>query len=411
MKVDERGTADELLFRITNCKDEEDGHMYHCLYCADDFGSEFPIMSVPIGVEPDDGHHGINLGIRDDRGCTPLMVAAEMRPELVVELILTCSTDADVQDLGTGKSWPRPLHLAAARKSPGIVRKLINRGAQVNARMEDNFGATLVHLAAQQGDLQVLEAMFEAQVELDFPDGLGQTALHLAVGYGHQKVVPWLQRKGFDIDKPNAAGVRPLEVALGKQDFDMARLLVGQGAGIDGMPSTHHPYLHVAAYHGILPVLDFLLQHGASANIRNTERHTPVMVAAARGSCDCISRLIKAGANVDASGPDQFTAACYAILNGHQEVLQLLLDHGADPHVQASGSNNLLHMAAMKGWVPIGKLLLKQRISRTAKNLKGGTPLDIAKLQGQQDFVSLLKVRMTENQKEARGGLGLSGLV
>lgn len=59
MKSDKRGTADELLFAITNSEDEEDGYMYNCLSCADDFGSEFPIMSIPIEAEADDNNGGM----------------------------------------------------------------------------------------------------------------------------------------------------------------------------------------------------------------------------------------------------------------------------------------------------------------------------------------------------------------
>ncbi|RMJ17772.1 hypothetical protein CDV36_002555 [Fusarium kuroshium] len=570
MKSDKRGTADELLYTITNCEDEEDGYMYHCLHCADDFGSEFPIMSAPLGVESDDddgdtaidqegpesldrglcqsvtrgdeqnvrlwlkrwvkrvdsstemsrckalhtaanlgktnimkelikhgfdvnntidgstplreatdgaqfeamrlllqqdadpnivGHHddtilisaiivgyteivaqlltkgadvnaassaggtalheaayqrrpeiarlllehpGIKPNIRSHSGYTPLMVAVRKRSEPIVELLLECSTEADVQGLNTLKTTPTPLHLAAVSENAAIVESLINRGAQVNARLESELDMTPVHLAAERGNLQVLEAMFKAQVEPDVPDKYGRTAMHVAVAEGYLDLIPWLKGKGFDIDKFDGDGLRPLGLAFNKRNFDMAKLLVDQGANIDGKPFTTKAYIHTAASSENLPVMDFLIEHGASIDIRDPNRDTALILAATRGSCDGILRLIKAGANVETRGTDQFTALCYAVYNDHQEATELLLDNGADCHVQARGSNNLLHLAAMEGWVSIGRLLLKLRISMTAKNTKGQTPLDIAKRRGHQDFVALLRIRMAESQEEGK---------
>lgn len=59
MKSDERETADELLFSIINCGDEEDGLMYHCPSCDDDFWSQYPIMSVPTGDESGNDNTGM----------------------------------------------------------------------------------------------------------------------------------------------------------------------------------------------------------------------------------------------------------------------------------------------------------------------------------------------------------------
>ncbi|RTE76738.1 hypothetical protein BHE90_008812 [Fusarium euwallaceae] len=188
MNIDERGTADELLSAITSCEDEEDGYMYHCLHCADDFGSEFSVLPVPTGTGSDDdngasGHleivdqllrkgadinatgsaggtalheaayqrHAdivrlllknpdIKTNIRGRNGDTPLTVAIKQRSELIVELLLECSTDADVQGLDTPKTVPTPLHVAAISRSAGIVQKLINRGAKVNIRLENDLG-------------------------------------------------------------------------------------------------------------------------------------------------------------------------------------------------------------------------------------------------------------------------------
>ncbi|KAL6353839.1 hypothetical protein LRP88_12833 [Fusarium phalaenopsidis] len=161
-------------------------------------------------------HPDIKSNIRTDRGYTPLMVAVRKRSELVVELLLDYSNDADIQGLHMLKTAPTPLHIAALSGSVSTVRKLIDRGAPVNARLENASCLIPVHLATRRGDLQVLEAMFEAQVEPDVPDGCGQTAFHFAVGEGHPHLIPLLKRKGFDIDKPNADGLRPLGLEFNK---------------------------------------------------------------------------------------------------------------------------------------------------------------------------------------------------
>lgn len=358
-------------------------------------------------------HPYINPSIRDDSGHTPLMVAATGHSEFVVELLLAHSTDAEFNGLPTRAAFPHSLHIAARSGSPGILRKLMARGAWVNEQRDACFGRTPVHLAAQRGDLQVLEAILEGPVQADVQDIYGQTALHVAVVEGHRSLVPLLLRKGFDVEKEDARNLRPLGLAFNKGDLDMANVLVAQGADVHCMPSTglrYQAYLHVAARDPLgLPILDFLIQHGASVDISNDDGETALMLAAMEGNYDCISRLIQAGANVEARGPHQYTAACFASSHGRQEALQLLLDNGADHQVQTSGSNNLLHFAASRGAVSIAKLLLNVGVSMTARNEKGDTPLDIGRSEGHWDLVALLEGPITGDSGEMRpGSFGLT---
>ncbi|UPK92881.1 hypothetical protein LCI18_003816 [Fusarium solani-melongenae] len=181
MKVDERGTVDELLFRITNCEDEKDGYMYHCLYCADDFGFEFPIMSVPIGVEPDDGHHDTapdQKGLESlNRGLCQSVTRWDEN-----NVVLWLKRWEKRVDSCTEMSGSKALHTAAKLGKTKIMKELIKKGFDVNNNIEGRTPLREVTENAQFGDIQLL---------------LQQDADPNIADYGQEPLLVWATALGY----------------------------------------------------------------------------------------------------------------------------------------------------------------------------------------------------------------------
>lgn len=74
---------------------------------------------------------------------------------------------------------------------PELVRFLLERGAQVNAR--DDRGFTALHRVAEQGDLPLVELLLDRGADPRV-DALGHTPVSLAEGRGHDEVVARLRR-------------------------------------------------------------------------------------------------------------------------------------------------------------------------------------------------------------------------
>jgi ankyrin repeat protein len=87
-----------------------------------------------------------------------------------------------------------PLHLAARGGHRDVAELLLQRGAEVNARAEGEFGH-------------------------------GLTPLHEAARGGHREVVKLLLEHGADVNTRNDAGKSPLELAVEGGHFDVAELL------------------------------------------------------------------------------------------------------------------------------------------------------------------------------------------
>lgn len=125
---------------------------------------------------------------RDDRGCTPLIVAVE-------------------QD-----------HLDTARY-------LLEKGAEVNAR--DNEGYSALHVVHSL-DMTVL--LLSHGAEADAADNYGLTPLHNAVIEGYTEIVEVLIEHGADVNSVEDKGFTPLKMAVEYKLPEIEMLLRRHGA-------------------------------------------------------------------------------------------------------------------------------------------------------------------------------------
>ncbi len=118
----------------------------------------------------------------------------------------------------TGASIEQVLPIAAALAAvEGVehsVSQWLERGGAVDARMDDEGGATLLHLASQFGHellAYMLVAMYGARVDL--ADASGRTALHWAAQNGEVGVASQLLLAGADTTLCDLDGLTALDIA------------------------------------------------------------------------------------------------------------------------------------------------------------------------------------------------------
>jgi len=149
-----------------------------------------------------------------------------------------------------------PLHHAAAKNRPRMVRLLLDLGAEANA--SDAAGATALTTAAQEhADPAIVTMLLAAGVKLDFmsalyleryeaaevmlkddparlgPDGRDTMALHLSVSKKNAGAVRWLIAHGVDVNaKRNLwdCNHTALHMTAESGAIDMARMLLDAGA-------------------------------------------------------------------------------------------------------------------------------------------------------------------------------------
>ena len=156
------------------------------------------------------------------RGFDPNTVNPEGVPALMLALRLPAPKVADVL-----VGWPQtkvdvrnaqdesPLMLAALRGHLELVKKLVERDADVN-----KTGWTPLHYAATGGHVEVIRLLLEHHAYIDAESPNGSTPLMVASMYGSSDAVRLLLESGADATLKNQLGLdaRAFALKVGRQD-------------------------------------------------------------------------------------------------------------------------------------------------------------------------------------------------
>ncbi|MGE3510488.1 MAG: ankyrin repeat domain-containing protein [Vicinamibacterales bacterium] len=156
-----------------------------------------------------------------------------------------------------------------------VVKKLLAKGIDVNARMTKNgmkdgqrnrvnrLGATAFFLAAKTTDLEAIKVLLAAGADPTIPAYDGTTPLMVAAGLGMWYV-------GED------GGSLP-----GQEDeaTEVVKLIVEQGADVNAVNKMGETPLHGAAFRGVNAIAEFLVEKGAKLDAKDMRGWTPLFVA------------------------------------------------------------------------------------------------------------------------------------
>ena len=172
----------------------------------------------------------------------------------------------------------------------------------------------------------------------------------------------------------------------------------------------------VGVAHGDLARFKKLLaDHPELANVTATWGETPIEAAAQMRQREMIEMLLEAGAPLDictaavmgwadqveaflqadpaqinATGAHGIPLMYYPVIGGHKEIAEMLRARGADIDA-GEGVSTPLHGAALFGETEMAKWLMAHVANPTAKDYAGKTPLQVAKENGHDSIVELLR--------------------
>ncbi|KAH3729943.1 hypothetical protein DPMN_055921 [Dreissena polymorpha] len=338
---------------------------------------------------------GSDPNVRDLYGQTPLHFACMRCNEVACEELLS---NSKVNIEAADKQGMTPLHMAASYRQLNIVRLLIRAG--VNLRCKDSEGSTPLHKACTDGSFDIVNKLFNAGARQDGWVTIqsmvtdqnidGNTCLSLAVENGHFEIVKLCLEKRADVNMPNNLYMYPLHLAAVNGDVRIVGLLVEHNARIDALNSEQATPLHKAAQYNHTQVVDFLVDREADIECRDAENFTPLLLASVYGRAATVDLLIKKVADVTAVDKNDKTAIFLAAEQNQLSALEALLQYDqVKAHVNTSDryNNNPLHIAAMKGFLPIVKCLLKNGGDINSKNEEEQTPLHLAAKFGRTNIV------------------------
>ncbi|MDO9438772.1 ankyrin repeat domain-containing protein [Hydrogenophaga sp.] len=240
----------------------------------------------------------------DNDGDTPLLYAIDEGDdaEAVVKFLLKQpGIDPDLAN----KVGEAPLHLACRLGVLGIVRLLVNAGA--NIERPDAEGATPLHLASEEGAFEVVKWL------------LDRLAMPMANG----------QRRDMSkvLNNPNGDGDAPLHLATEQEHKEVVRALLGHPAVDPNLMTTAgQTALHKAAQDGLLDTVIQLVRHEKIAlDATAASTGTPFHAAISTSNLDIAEVLLELGANIHSVDAKGFTPLHTACHHGDLESVQWLL--------------------------------------------------------------------------------------
>ncbi|MEP7305258.1 MAG: ankyrin repeat domain-containing protein [Acidobacteriota bacterium] len=346
-------------------------------------------------------------------GQTVLMTAARTGSAETIDALLRAGAAVNATESWLGET---ALMWAAVENHPAAVRRLVDGGADINARSAlqvyppMNYPATgLVRMAmprggwtalmyaARQGSLDAAGALAEAGADVNLTDPDRTTALLLALVNSHFDVAALLLERGADPNIADVTGKAALYTAVDARNqerlfsrpiakrsnainsLQLITLLLERGAkpnarlsrpllqrahnaGDATLGAGSTPFMR-ATKAGDVVGMRLLIEHGADPTLTQANGTTALMIAAGAGQA----------AQADDEEVEGGGSASTAI-----EAIKLCLSRGADVNAVNNSGDTALHGAAAKGADPIIRFLVEKGAKLDVENYQGLTPLQVA---------------------------------
>ncbi|KAF5667800.1 ankyrin repeat [Fusarium heterosporum] len=322
----------------------------------------------------------------------------------VAELLLDHGADGKAIETETGKS---ALHLAVENFDVPMVQALLIRRAALDLR--DKNGQTPLHVAASFNSADCLKLLVKAGADLTLSDHDGTTAFSIAVDNNHERCIDILLSAQADTEAYKTGVVRKVLDRMTGRDMQLwnisdeklssilrgdieviskLRFVFESGVDVDRYIGDDGTMLHYAVLLDRPDLVALLIERKADLDIEHQEHGTPLHLAAANGKAEAahiVKKLLQAGADVYKGtatyGSPLHAAASMPRHNGdvYYEVVRAIFDK--DPgtlHHEGGHYPTVLQAAVATGTESMVKLILELKPKQEVVTGTYGTPLHLA---------------------------------
>ena len=122
------------------------------------------------------------------------------------------------------------LHYAAKNGCRQVLDELLAAGCDQVNQVTEPSGFTALHLASQQGNVELVTALCQNDADVNFLNQRKDSALAYAASSGHLEVVKFLCKHGAEVNRGNRKGETPLKLAATNGHVAVVKVLCEQGA-------------------------------------------------------------------------------------------------------------------------------------------------------------------------------------
>ena len=235
-----------------------------------------------------------------------------------------------------------PLHIAVSSNDLELVKDLIAKGSDVNAR--NYFGSRPLHLAAVNANLNIINYLIDNGAVIGARDLNGHSALHEAC---------------ITTDSNSPAVIKRL-------------IDVGGASDIFNFGNENNTLLHSVLMSKNSDAAIILVDSCADINQTNFNKETYLHLAASFAQKPLLAKLIEAGANLNLKDSIGQTALHKALMKNSAEAVEFLLEKGADVNVPNNESDYPIHLALKRiPCLPFVKALVRYGADLSVKNQNG----------------------------------------
>ncbi|GAU14605.1 hypothetical protein TSUD_96690 [Trifolium subterraneum] len=225
------------------------------------------------------------------------------------------------------------LYVAAEYGYVDMVREMIRYYDLVDAGIKARNGFDALHIAAKQGDLDIVKILMEAHPELSMTvDPSNTTALHTAATQGHTEIVKFLLEAGSSLATiARSNGKTALHSAARNGHLEVLKAILEKEPGVvTRTDKKGQTALHMAVKGQSLVVVEELIKADPSTiNLVDNKGNTALHIATRKGRTQFIKLILgRSETNGMAVNKSGETALDTAEKTGNSEVKDILTEHG-----------------------------------------------------------------------------------
>lgn len=282
---------------------------------------------------------------------------------------------------------------AVANGESLVVRSFLKERNDL-VRHTDSNGNTLLHIACEKKQFNVIGELIRAGVDVQERNSSGDTALHIAAESTNKGKVLRLLSTGDTLNSKGSGGRTPLHRACQAGMLEAVKELVRElKCDVTATEDEGRTGLHVASSSGYLEIVKHLLS--ASEDLvqrKDTYGYTALHYACEAGHVKMVKLLCKSNADIAVRNSNNETPLDLAALNDRIKVVGYIFSkERCFKDITGVKQRSALHHACAKGYVRLAKELVNMhKCNVCAEDDNGMTPLHLASANGAEVLVELL---------------------
>ena len=299
-------------------------------------------------------------GLKDMSSVLNLMRPMITAPNLGADMTAEKGNNGKEGQPVENKDWSL-LHSAAEGGDVSIIEIILSDGIEVNSK--DSFGATPLMIAATKCKKEAVDFLLSKGADPSLTTNTGRNSLHAAAEGGDVSIVETMLSHDIPLDSTDNDGITSLMIAAALNNIETVKILFSKGADPLLKSNEGRTALFFTALGGHTDVIKLILSYGLEIDSRDDKGLTTLMVAAECANFQAVSCLLENGANPQLRSNDGWSPLHFASKADDAAIIKTLLSAGADVNVQSASITLMtpLMVAIKEKKMEAIKCLLKNR--------------------------------------------------